>query len=406
MKRTFVICIVMLLQYDFVSAQERTLGTLMSKKDDEAWRAIMPKFSDERIAGVMSHPNTIFYTDKELPKAYQDFDGVSALHGVHDPMNNVSADKAEPFGNGNREFPWRSPFGLDKSNVAGSVRFINLPLDEEGKRLPVVWWMNPPLIDKRVLSQASNGYGWIFPIGTVIGEALFMTDSNGKKHIFEVRVRTRGEKRWTVDAFRPFVTSKELQEAVRRHWPANGREAQLSGLLEHLDRPLVGEPLLVVNKHPDSTVFKQERLMDVLPDIGEGNAIKLLSNAVFSSALGADWRNEERSPHAPSTKAKFNVVPQNYDGGLVAVDSKSCMQCHDNCNKHVRDFHFKRDWYGRIRGSDGIFSWHIFDQESISKNGSAKPVVINKKMATLKIVERYDPKKHPGDIYSRINGLN
>ena len=67
-------------------------------------------------------------------------------------------------------------------------------------------------------------------------------------------------------------------------------------------------------------------------------------------------------------------MPVNYDAGFVSLDSHSCMRCHNTTNQSVRNFDARRDWYGRIRGSDGIFSFHPFALESISSNGFAAPV--------------------------------
>src|SRR5207247_3875710 len=91
----------------------------------------------------------------------------------------------------------------------------------------------------------------------------------------------------------------------------------------------------------------------------------------FKSALGQEWKTgaDSTQAFAPSTTAEFHIVPKNYRAGFVEISSTSCMRCHDSTLKHARDFQELREWYGRVRGSDNIFSFHIFDPRSISHTG-------------------------------------
>jgi hypothetical protein len=68
----------------------------------------------------------------------------------------------------------------------------------------------------------------------------------------------------------------------------------------------------------------------------------------------------------------------------------------------VREFEPRRDWYGRIRGSDGIFSFHPFAPESISHNGSGLPVRLNPRLVEAGIVEPYDAGRHPASLYHEL----
>jgi hypothetical protein len=81
------------------------------------------------------------------------------------------------------------------------------------------------------------------------------------------------------------------------------------------------------------------------------------------------------------------------------------MNCHDDTLKPARSFDAPRGWYGRVRGSDGIFSFHPIEPSSISRNGSPVQVRIRQSLVRAGMVERYDRAKHPADRYSAIKGV-
>src|SRR5262249_30480471 len=112
------------------------------------------------------------------------------------------------------------------------------------------------------------------------------------------------------------------------------------------------------------------------------------------SALGQEWDKSKGTEaiNAPTTRASFHVVPKDYEGTYVEVSSKSCMRCHDSVQKHTDDFQPFRDWYGRVRGSDNIFSFHIFDPASISYNGfsNAGQISLRKELVDAGVLKRYE----------------
>jgi hypothetical protein len=81
------------------------------------------------------------------------------------------------------------------------------------------------------------------------------------------------------------------------------------------------------------------------------------------------------------------------------------MRCHETVNHNVQEFEPGRDWYGRIRGSDGIFSFHPFSRGSISFNGSPVSVSMNSELRAAGLLERFDADKHPNSIYNSIRKL-
>jgi len=99
------------------------------------------------------------------------------------------------------------------------------------------------------------------------------------------------------------------------------------------------------------------------------------------------------------------VVPPNYDAAFIAVDSVSCLRCHETVNHSVNEFNAGRDWYGRIRGSDGIFSFHPFALESISANGFGSSVRMRGELEAAGVIARYDRDRHPRAIYNAAEGL-
>jgi hypothetical protein len=108
-----------------------------------------------------------------------------------------------------------------------------------------------------------------------------------------------------------------------------------------------------------------------------------------------------RQTYAPTTKAGFHIVPSNYDAGFIAVDQQSCARCHSSVNRHVNDFDAARDWYGRVRGSDQIFSFHPFEPSSISYNGFASSPRMRSSLMRAGLLEKYDPQKHSASLYRR-----
>jgi len=61
--------------------------------------------------------------------------------------------------------------------------------------------------------------------------------------------------------------------------------------------------------------------------------------------------------------------------------------------------------YGRIRGSDGIFSFHPFALESISGNGYGSAVRMRSELEVAGVIARYDRSRHPRSVYNAAEGL-
>jgi hypothetical protein len=369
---------------------------LMSAERDALYRRFLPAVDDALIAELLSDPRLVIYTEREMPKAYQFWDG--AFPGVHSARYNISANGGEPFGNGNREFPWASPAGTHRTAGVTSFRFFRLPQGDDGRPLPIAWY------PKRGGGD-NTGYSWVFPVGTFFGEVLLLRGPSGHDYTFELRVRRREIGHWQVDAFRPFPNAGDLAARIKELRPTWQDEPQLTALCAHLDEPRKLEPHTLADRQPHRRVFQQTMGVDELPPVGDDRLVEeLLTGTVFRSALGETWRDDADGVEtcAPTTLASFHVVPANYDAGFIVVDESSCMRCHETANAPVREFNFARDWYGRVRGSDGIFSFHPFSLDSISDNGYARKVRMRHEFEQAGMLEKYDPGRHPASVYQTL----
>jgi hypothetical protein len=207
-----------------------------------------------------------------------------------------------------------------------------------------------------------------------------------------------------VDVFRPFPTAEDLAEGIQQARPDWRQRPNLVRLMMHLQSPIIMTRHRLAASHPRQA-FAQSMGVDVLPPIEDDRlVVELLTGTVFRSALDTAWRNNSNGLFtcAPTTNASFHIVPPRYDAGFVEVDPVSCMRCHETVGQHAQSFEFGRDWYGRVRGSDGIFSFHPFSLGSISFNGIGQSVSMRAELEVANVLERYDARRHPRRIYQRL----
>lgn len=372
---------------------------LMSASQDKLFRRMLPEVDDAEIQAILKDPRLLLYTEAEMPRAYQNSD--ANLSGVHNAHYNVSANGSEPYGNGNIEFPWGSPAGTHRTSNTKSFRFLWLPLDESGKVRPVVWYR------RHLTGEGGTGYAWTYPVGAVLGEVLIQRGPDRRDYTFELRVRIREHADWGVNVFRPFPTAESLAERIRELRPEWSEDERLTTIVTSLEQPKALPSRTLQDFHPGQ-VFRQSMGVDTLPDLQDHALVaELLLTTPFSSALGEMWREGSNGVDsaAPTTLASFHVVPARYDAGFIRVDRQSCIRCHQTVNQHVNRFQAGRDWYGRIRGSDGIFSFHPFEPSCLSSNGYNNPVQLRGDLIRNGIVAQYTPSKHPAQIYHQVKHL-
>jgi hypothetical protein len=314
---------------------------LMSVVDEARWRRLLPATGDPWLAELFAQ-ELIFYTDREMPRAYP------YNSGMHAPDFNVVGGN-EPYGNPNIEFPWGSPAGTHRSPNAHAVRFVHLPA-------AITWWW------RTVEQQRPKGkvklHEWEYPPHTTFGEVLLLSDPSGKLHTYEVRTRSRDTDRWRDNVYRPMGTRAELDA-----WLADNAAVRLGKAAPKLVR--------LVSGHPNLKAFDRLAAVDELPEMPSAVVRQILARP-FELVMNKEWVREPRTGipgFAPTTRSGFGIVPTDYDAALVQLTSRSCMTCHDDVGQSADRFDQGRDWRGRVRGSDGIFSFHIFEPDCISKDG-------------------------------------
>lgn len=370
---------------------------LISEEKVKQWQAAFPRIeNDEEVKNALTSENTLFYTDDVMPRAYQ-FQGT-----IHSPYYNIAANKQFDrqghllAANANFEFPWDKPAGTDLVKNLVTLRFVYLPPSDNGVKWPIVYWPS------RV--NGDPVYQWIFPTGTIVGEILaFYPDGANYSYIYEIRVRKRTFHSWEMDVFKPFQTVKELASKLREY----GRE----DLATKLETPNLLNWRLTEN-NTRQAIFRVEMPLDFLPEFNDDELVKKLLQEPFYSSTGMPWRwNDEGKTvtNGPFTKENFSIVPANYLGSMVALTNESCTKCHRTTLHHSNEFTPNlggnpagREWYGRERGSDGIFSFHIFDPSCISGNGTSMSVVLRQKLVQTGYIAQFNPKVHSDKIYNRV----
>lgn len=313
---------------------------LLDHETDKAYRAGVPRSSDGRLRKLAEDPKTLFYDEKAMPPAFQFWQ--DAAFGVVRVSYNVSATKpVEPFGNANREFPWDVTAGIGDHTNVRTYKFIRLPVPVEVWRQ---YMADDPRERRRQTPQPREplpAYRWEFPGGTVVGEVLQIWDPAGEWRTFETRLRTKKDGVWRPEVYKPFEVTVD-----RAAMPGPFRK-----LADRLQPG--GRRWMEDRRHPVPAFTLNEADEYILPDLTPAEVRAVLASEfkpVRGTAGGANV----------TSQTDFNIVPKEYTGGTIAVTHKSCMQCHDTVFRPATAFEMNRDWYGRVRGDDGIFSWHPF----------------------------------------------
>src|SRR5262245_32947838 len=284
----------------YAGENERPRLRLVDDRMHNLYFSFWPKSKDPWL-NELKKKDIIFYNDSVMPAAYQDWDG--GLQGLHSPLYNISAVRSEPIGNANREFPWGSPAGLHDSPNFKAFRFVHIP---EGKA--ITYWR------QRLPRDSRAAYVWQYPTGATFGEILLVTDPEGYDWTFELRTRTRTDKGWTMNSFRPFTTQKELAARIKQLEPKWRAKPELVAMVKGEDER--EQTRRLTNNH-DLITFDATALTTHLPQIDHALVRKLLATP-FKSALGQEWKKgaDGVEAFAPTTTAAFHIVPKNYKGGI------------------------------------------------------------------------------------------
>ncbi len=256
--------------------------------------------------------------------------------GLHTTKRNPGIPGRDPHGHANGEFPWSSPAGLHESNNFKATRFVYLPG-------PITystgWYKAVRGGDRDFL------YVWNYPTNTVFVEALTL-GYQGKDYLWQLRTRTKTRSGWVGKVYSPFTSGEDVRTVV-----------EVKGLLK---RRLV--------------VRQDNKIIDRQMELHEGGTVhpKVLQGLEF-----------KRGQIPLTTKSSMSIVPKGY----VGIPSQ-CSTCHRTVLQHAFDLEGRRDWYGRVRGSDETFSFHIFDPASISRNGMHVAPRLNQQLVKAGLLKR------------------
>lgn len=327
------------------------------------FRALMPLpeyADDERV---------FYFTDRDMPRAYQ-FSG-----GFHSPYYNIAANP-DPFGNANREYPWDKAGGMHNvpESLAYGVKFLRLPLDASGNPMPIVWWFDPSM----------GIYRWRFPRGSEVGEMLVMKCPDGRDRTFEVRVRNRDERSWQPQVYRPAMSPQQLANAIKRLRPnwQNG----LAAAVAELESPPVAQLMKFADTNHDRPAVTLTFKRAIPPELPADLAGEILDRTRFRDVSGVT--EDTRSP-----------APHGYAGYTIGTEAADCRKCHETVGMLADYFDADREWYGRVRGSDGIFSFHGVRRQSISGNGASFAPAMH---AIAGVYERRDDSRHDPADYQQL----
>jgi len=326
----------------------------------------LPKVDDLEVQTILNNPDTMWYDEHSFPPAYQDsYDDPKGVVG-----NDVDPDNVVSFNSlfkqrGRFHFPFGVAAGLENTQGVRVVQFW-LPPRHEGKVLPVKYWLHEE-------GRRLRRWRWIFPVGTVFGEVLFIV--KGKYwYPFELRLRTRFADAWAAKAFRPFTTALELAAAIKA---AKGpliegaSQTKLKTLVKHLESSDTLQPHTVAATNFKKSFPTLKGAMDYLPPFGDDELVaQLLRRTPFKSAEGKVWKRSAKrklETYAAATKAAFSIVPAGYDGGMYAVNDIACRRCHQDAGRPFGHYYLQPLGYGELWGEDEIFTWSLFDLSGLDR---------------------------------------
>lgn len=370
----------------FLAATAAGVPQVMPPGELDQIRAILPHIRDQELDDALRDPDTFWYDESSLPPAYQD--AVPPITGLRDP--NSSLPPADVISGGRWTYPWTTTGGMHRCENVRTVRFLTLPKNE-GVARPIVWW------------REGLQYKWNFPRGTLVGEALIMTNTpDGRPVVFEIRTRRRELDRWEPDILRPFVKSADLAEvlddAIKTILdpPEN-----LAALREALQRPDSVVSSTIGDSHG---VINAESGVDELPSMDRALAVRLLRNTPFRSAIGESWKSSGGVECFAPTSREDSIVPANYDGWMLSAES--CVKCHKTAGRDIGTFAGLGEHvlYGNLPGSDEVLSWHPFDSGRAASDVDfgGPEVDLRSDFISSGFIEPYDASRHPRDIYAAI----
>lgn len=366
------------------SSRSQLRNELYPDADREKLMALLPTV--EPLTTIFRSENTLFYDKRSIVPGYQDSMGDPEGMRPNTLRSNL-IDNAVPGGHatlfaqkGRFNFPFGTG-GIDHSPNVTSVNFW-IPTNE-----PVVYWRN-----------AWSRWGWVFPVGTQIGEILIFTSPSGSKRVFEIRLRTREVQKWSNRVWRPYQTAKQLAD----------RLAQLEGVPSDLISHLENNDNIVPRELSSAKFAKSwettRHHVDVLPSFGsEATVDQVYANAPWAEVANQAWKvaSDGRIAYGATTDDALAYVPAHYDGASFPVDDDFCARCHKDAGRSIQDFYPVMAAYGELWGEDQTFSWHPFESAMfVGANGDVANFNndnrrLRKSFKDSGLVVPYNAEQHP-----------
>lgn len=389
--------------------------TVMPEDRLALFQKLFPPVGDAALNDILSSDDTIWYDKYSMIPGYQDSFGDNVTFPVGMRPNTIESsliDLAVPGGHaqlflnkGTFHFPFGRTGGLSSAQNTFVIDFWRLP-SSGGKLLPVAYsnW-NPNNWTRRV--------EWMFPVGTVFGEVLFIIDGQDW-YVFEIRTRTRYLTGWDVDVFRPFRTALEFAQALerkRKQKPEWQTSAEIDTLIAHLRKNDSMTKGTLKTTHYAGAFPQVDGGVDTIPGLSDNTILKeLMQTSIFESAKGQVWKDDGvKRTFAASTSADFSIVPKNYDAAFFEVSETFCNRCHMDAGRPFKDYYKNVVAYGELWGEDDVFSWHPFDASNfVDANGKVKNFNYDNRkfrqdFVNAGILEKYDSKKHAATFYKRLD---
>lgn len=299
---------------------------------------------------------TLWYDESTIPRAMQ-FGLNSEPVSIHDGYHRFN--DIDRTTNANIEFPWKDAGGTHLVDNLINVKFYWHPRHEAIQVFRTT---------KRSLFRSQQGIDWKFPIDSVVGEILAFkrnSNSNSKTYVFEIRTLTREADNWSPSVYRRFNTNFEVADAL---WEIGEEKLAYK----------IGNGKVNTLKYTD-TVHRPPNGKTVFEVEYETVDVSSITSEISNTLLRKPLKQVFEASNISTTRN--NILPANYIAPMIGMDIEDCMKCHNHVNKHVDNFdRVGRDWYGYVRGSNNIFSFHPFDRSAISRNGGMLPIRYNSEL--------------------------
>ena len=297
----------------------------------------LPTSSVRPLQEILEDERTVFY---KLPQVWQQW--IPGQPSLVLPVEVMSEHNA------NLEFPWETTVGFNIEHQKGSSEEINGAIN----------FHRTPSKYKPIVVVTGEKDVWIYPLGMVVGELLWVRDGNIRRTI-EVRTRTKINH-----------PTEGITWDVRRYAPIRDVECLRSYLI--LQYRYTRKNYSLKNPEPDDLVFEMKGNLEVMQNLHPDN-VRYLLDQKFVDCTGFPWSD---GCSIPASNQDFHIFPRNYVLGLLeSVDNITCSGCHKKTQISVKRLipNFLEEKkpllknLGAIRGSDGIFTWHPYEVSNPKK---------------------------------------